>query len=202
MPYSIRVLSRSDRIVPVAQLEKRLRRDGLATAIEVVEGAPSSWRQLLLKHRQGAPIVRIQRNPIEAGGPGAGELEGFRQEVGRYKPGSAALWLQEYLGQVRCVYVIQVLGGTEEPGGWDAIHAVQWEIWTTLGGILQADGEGFSNEDGYHILWQFPDDAAGPWNVAVLGAAGRWVAFEMDLGDPGHRRAFLGGQAPEGARRL
>jgi hypothetical protein len=90
----------------------------------------------------------------------------------------------------------------EEEGGWDAVHAVQWEIWMTLGGILQADGEGFSNEDGYHILWQFPEDAAGTLNAAVLGPTHRWIPFEMDLGDPEHRRAFLAGQVPQGARRL
>ena len=41
------------------------------------------------------------------------------------------------------------------------------------GRILQADGEGLSNEDGYHNLWQFPEDAAGAWNMAVLDATGR-----------------------------
>ena len=43
----------------------------------------------------------------------------------------------------------------------------------TLGGILKADGEGFSNEDGYPILWRFPEDAASAWIMAVLDATGR-----------------------------
>ncbi len=154
------------------------------------------------KHRRGPEIAMIERNPVEHGELGTKELEEFRDEVGELKPESAARWLQGYLEHVRRIYMFQLLGGTEEAGGWDAVHAVQWEIWTTLGGILQADGEGFSNEDGYHILRQFSDDVTGPWNMAVLDATSRWVPFEMDLGDPGHRRAFLAGEVPKGVPRL
>ncbi len=202
MADSMRVLARSEGIVPVSQLEQRLKRDGLPAKIEIREGAPMSWAQLLLKHRKGSDIALIERKPVEGDEPGAEEVERVRDEVGRCQPESTARWLEEYLDQVQCLYVFQLLGGAGEEGGWDAVHAVQWEIWTTLGGILHADGEGFSNEDGYHILWQFPEDVTGTLNMAVLDAANRWVPFEMDLGDPAHRRAFLAGQVPEGARRL
>jgi hypothetical protein len=56
--------------------------------------------------------------------------------------------------------------------GWDAIHLVQSLLWSAADGILQADGEGFSNLDGYHILWQFSDSVKGPWNMAVLNDDG------------------------------
>ena len=202
MGDAMRVFARSEGILPVAQIEKRLKRDGLPAKIEVQSGTSPSWTQLLLKHRKGSEIALIERKPVEDDEPGAEEIEKFRDEIGQYKPESAARWLEDYLFQIQCIYVFQLLGGAAEEGGWDAVHAVQWEIWTTLGGILQADGEGFSNEDGYHILWQFPEDVTGTLNMAVLDPASRWIPFEMDLGDPEHRRAFLAGQVPEGARRL
>lgn len=59
---------------------------------------------------------------------------------------------------------------------------VQSAIWSVSGGILQADAEAFSNEDGYHIHWQFSDDATG----------------EMDLGEPSHRGSFWRGEVPQG----
>jgi hypothetical protein len=70
------------------------------------------------------------------------------------------------------------------------------------GGILQADGEGFSNEDGYLILWQFADTVDGDWNMAVLDKDGSWIRFQMNLGDPEQRAAFLKGRVPEGAKIL
>jgi hypothetical protein len=63
---------------------------------------------------------------------------------------------------------------------------------------LQADGEGFCDEDGFTILWQFANKATGEWNVGVL-KDGHWVHFEMDLGNEQHRNAFLSGQVPSGA---
>ena len=61
--------------------------------------------------------------------------------------------------------------------------------------IIQADLEGFTNEEGYHILWQFSDSVSGPWNMGVL-QDDTWYHFRMDLGDPAHRAAFLDGEMP------
>ena len=60
----------------------------------------------------------------------------------------------------------------------------------------QADGEGFTNEEGYHIVWQFSDSVSGPWKMGVL-QDGVWHHFTMDLGDPDHRAAFLEGSVPD-----
>jgi hypothetical protein len=76
------------------------------------------------------------------------------------------------------------------------------KIWTETQGILQADGEGSSNEDGYQILWQFRDAVSGPWYMAVLDASGKWVNFKMDLGDKGQRHEFLDGKVPTDAGRV
>lgn len=43
--------------------------------------------------------------------------------------------------------------------GWDALDAVKNRIWSFAPSILQADNEGFSNEDGYHVLWQFTENS-------------------------------------------
>jgi hypothetical protein len=61
-----------------------------------------------------------------------------------------------------------LLSGTDIKGGRDAVHALQSCIWNQIGGILQANLEGFSNEQGQHILWQFNEDVDGEGDVAVL----------------------------------
>ena len=64
---------------------------------------------------------------------------------------------------------------------------------------MQADREGFSNEDGYHILWQFSESAKGDWWMGVL-RDGSWTHFQMDLGNLKQRESFFQGLVPDGAK--
>jgi hypothetical protein len=84
--------------------------------------------------------------------------------------------------------------------GWDILAAVKNGIWSAAPSILQADNEGFSNEGGYHILWQFNDLVEGNWWMGVL-SNGQWKHFEMDLGNRKHRESFLRGQIPDDVKR-
>ena len=61
---------------------------------------------------------------------------------------------------------------------------------------MQADHEGFTNEAGFHILWQFADSAEGEWDCAVLDGLDGWKKFTMDLGDKKQRIEFQNGQVP------
>src|SRR5690349_19293520 len=54
-----------------------------------------------------------------------------------------------------CIYAFQILSGAASGDGWGAIDIVRTAIKKVVGGIIQADREGFSNEDENHILWQF-----------------------------------------------
>ena len=72
-------------------------------------------------------------------------------------------------------------------------------IFQQVGGIIQADYEGFTEETGHQILWQFSNSVQGPWWMAVL-RDGEWVRFQMELGNRKHRAAFLKGEVPDGVR--
>ena len=95
------------------------------------------------------------------------------------------------------IYAFQLLGGTDHANGWDGVHAVQTYIWNQGGGILQADREGFTNEDGDQITWDFSDRVAGLWKMASL-KGDKWVAFRMELSDKKQREQFLDGEVPKG----
>jgi len=83
---------------------------------------------------------------------GEEELHEFISELQYAKPKSAAKWLKNYLPTVRVIYAFQILFHTNKEDDWKVVHTVQGNIWNTLDGIFQADGEGFSNREGYHIL--------------------------------------------------
>jgi hypothetical protein len=158
------------------------------------------WVQLVLRHADGGEIALIERNPVSSGELGEEELAEFIEEIKGEKPASAVRWLEQYLPRVKVIYAFQILGGADGNKAWEAIRALQACIWTRRGGILQSDGEGFSNEDGYSILWQFSDEVTGPWNMAVLNEAEKWIGFEMELGNSEQRMAFFEGKVPRGVR--
>ncbi len=199
MGYYIRVLALKTRIPPLTELRRLL---PPSQELNLVEGEESSWSELLLQHKGGIEIAVIERNPVLRGELGGDELNEFIQEVGDEKPESASKWLGQFLPKVKVIYAFRLLSGTEEDKGWDGVRALQGHLWGEMGGILQADLEGFSNEDGYHILWQFQRDHEGPWKMAVLGPHGEWIAFEMDLGNADHKESFLNGRVPKGVKPL
>jgi hypothetical protein len=192
MGYFIRVLGTSLDDVPLADL--RIAAD---PALIETSDEDAPWQQVVLKHHDGAEIAVIERNPVVEGELGAEELQEFLEEVPLYDPQSSVEWLRQYLPSVKVIYAFQLLSGTDINDGWTPLHRVYSAVWRIAGGILQADGEGFSNEDGYTILWQFSDSAKGAWNVGLL-TGDRWTHFELDLGSCAHREAFKNGQIPEG----
>ena len=198
MGYYIRILGKNTANIPLQQL----RLDASPAVIEVDSESGDAWESLVLRHDSGAEIAAIEKNLVTEGSLGAEELSEFLEEVSSLRPQSAAVWLQGYLRSVKVIYAFQLLSGTEANDGWARLHKVYGAAWRFAGGILQADGEGFTDEDGFTVVWQFSDSAAGAWNVGVLGDEGRWVHFEIDLGDQRHRRSFWSGQVPTGAKLL
>jgi len=195
MGYYVRVLSTSAGCVSVSQLRSALASNQLNGVLNVEEGSNEDWTQIILSHVNGRAIASLERNVVQEGSLGADELAEFAEEVIDCKPASAAQWLLEYFRSVKCIYAFQVLSGTYEGDGWEILGAIKECIWSAAPAILQADNEGFSNEAGYHILWQFNDSVDGPWWMAVL-RDGRWKQFQMNLGDRKQRESFLRGEVP------
>jgi hypothetical protein len=196
MGYYIRVLGKKLDSIPLDELRRVTQ-----PAVLESEGAGDEWVQLTLSHTSGQEIAIIERNPVVEGQLGADELGEFVDEVSDYKPGSAAIWLQQYLPAVKVIYSFQILSGTDVGDGWTPFHNLYDAVWRRAGGILQADNEGFSDEAGYWILWQFGDRVKGKRGMGVI-RDGRWVHFEMDLGNELHRKAFLSGRVPDGVKIL
>src|SRR5579863_8273626 len=198
MGYRIRILGNN--LTPISLNQIRMTAE--PAIIEADEGVEDEWQALILKHAWGVPIAFIEKNPVREGELGGEELKEFVVEVSYYKPDSAAAWLKEYLPNVKVIYSFQLLSGTDVENGFELMHRVYGVVWSSAGGILQADQEGFTNEMGHTILWQFGDHVTGEWNAGILGNDGRWTNFEMDLGNEEQRTDFLEGKVPTGARLL
>ena len=190
--YYIRILSKSDTCPSFNTLYASLGNRDLS----LVKGSDAEWTELGIQYH-GIDIAVVDRQTTVPGTVGAEEIEEFLEEIEKAKPESAAEWLGEYLLQVKAIYALHILKTAWIGDRFDHINKIRDEIWRAEGGIIQADNEGFTNEEGYHILWQFKSDVEGPWWMAVL-EDGAWKKFEMDLGNPHHRKAFKADMVPTG----
>ena len=198
MGYYIRVLSKTSVFIPLETLQK----DAVPGVLTVVQGESQDWQTLSLTHASGEEIAIIEKNPVLEGELGYEELAEFQEEVRELQPQSGAAWLINYLASIQVIYAFQLLDGTDINDGWSILHSVHSAIWRLTGGILQSDGEGFSNEDGYTIVWQFSDSVTGDWKVGVLIPGEGWVHYTIDLGNLDHRQAFRSGKIPVGVERI
>jgi hypothetical protein len=195
MGYYTRVMSKQEDFPSFDELAKLISSEHPHCKLTVEEGIDDAWDSLLLSGDGEVEIAVIERNPITEGSLGQDEIAEFIEDIQDCKPESGVAWLHEYLAEVKTIFAFQHLQGADSEEGSNALHALRTALWERGEAILQADLEGFTNEEGYHIVWQFSDTVSGPWNMAVL-QEGSWRNFSMDLGDPEHREAFLEGEVP------
>lgn len=201
MGYYIRILSPSDQIPSVGRMNTALVDANLKGKLNIESGTDDDWEQLILTHDDGQEISAIERNISSSGDLVSEEIDEFLDEIADCKPASAAAWLTTYLPTVRTIYAFQILHGANISNGWELVREIQNAIFSEVGGVLQADAEGFTDEEGYHILWQFADSVEGPWWMSVL-RDGEWMRFQMDLGNKKHRASFLRGEIPAGVKMI
>lgn len=201
MGYYIRVLGTSDPDIHIDELIAALANDGLSANLYIDESERAdNWTIIVVSNPDGEEIMQIERNSVIDGELGKEEIEEFKDDILDYKPLSAARWLEKYLDNVKVIYAFQLLDGSMEDVNYLIVDSIRTVIWNKTGGILQADHEGFSNEEGSHILWQFSDEVAGEWEMAVIAPSGHWSKFAMDLGDKTQREEFWAGDVPQNAK--
>jgi hypothetical protein len=202
MGYYIRVLGKTSPSITVDQLRDHLEKENLKGTIEVDSGTETDWMTLIIKDTNNRDIILLEKNLVIDGELGKEEIEEFKDEIIDCKPASASKWLIKYFDTVKVIYAFQVLNSVDNDENWAIVGELKSFIWSVTKGILQADQEGFSNEEGYHILWQFSENVTGTWSMAVRNILGQWTKFEMDLGDNEQRREFWNNNVPRKARRI
>ena len=190
MSYCTRVLSKDEEFPSPEELATVLHSDHPGFRLTIEEGDEDTWESLLLASDDEIEVALIERNPVFDGSIGQDEIADLLEDLRGCRPESGVAWLEDYLETVQTIYTFRHLQGAETVDGSNALHALRSALWERGDAIIQADGEGFTNEEGYHIIWQFSDSISGLWNMGIL-QEDVWHHFRMDLGDPDHRAAFL-----------
>lgn len=200
MGYYIRVLGISEDPISISELFAELEQQGLTATLRADQD-DDPWSVIDVEADNGAKLAQIEKNFVFPGCLAQAELDEFRAIIREHQPASAVQWLDRYFDKVKIMYAFRVLDAALVDDHYEVVSALKRAIWGKSGGLLQNDLEGFSNDEGYHILWQFPDDITGDKYCAVLDN-GKWTRFRMDLGDHFQRMAFWAGEVPQMAVRL
>ena len=195
MSYYTRVLSKDEEFPPFDELALWIRAEHPDYKLSLEDGTEEEWESLLLSGNDDVEVALLERYPVADGSVGQDEISDLLEDLHDVKPDSGVAWLKEFLEEVKTLYAFQHLQGSETVDGSNALHALRAHLCERGDAIIQADNEGFTNEEGFHIVWQFSDSVSGPWNMGVL-QDGAWLHFKMDLGDPDHRAAFINGEMP------
>ena len=204
MAYYSRVLSKNEDFPTFVELAAMIRAEHPEFRLTLEEASEEGgdedsveeWESLLLAGIDDVEVAVIERKPVFDGSAGQDDIADFLEDMQDCKPTSGVQWLEDYLASVKTVYAFQHLQGADTVEGGNVLHALRSALWERGDAIIQADGEGFTNEEGFHVIWQFSDSVSGPWKMGVL-QDGVWHHFSMDLGDPDHRDAFLKGKVPD-----
>lgn len=195
MAYYLRLFTKRHELATVRSIFDALEaRIGFKPSIGLEPGATETdWRLIQVLTESGSEVCLIEQDARDGDdGMFEEEIAEFQELLEDSLPQRGARWASQYIGGAERVYAVRFL-----EAGFDDVspspNDVIWAIKDVVGGIIQADDEGISNEDGYTVVWHFAEDVSGPWNFAVLGEEGGWRLVSFDLSDRDKQQAFQGG---------
>jgi hypothetical protein len=177
MDYCVRLLTSSELSVPLQDIREQ------AETVKLVSGTETGWEALEISQPDGSLIAVLERYAISPGSQGQSQLSLVKESLHGCFPQNARSWLENYLSGARAIYVFRLQGDNITKTGWPILGRIQNALKDKLGGIIQADSEGFYNEAGDYILWQMYAGAAGSIPAAVLNEQGEWTAYQLRLDD-------------------
>ena len=193
MSEYIRLITKNENEINLKNIEEILKNTDMVT--EVINNTSGNWEKIVVKREdtnQIVTVLTIAENIEE-------EKKNLEKDIMGAEPSNAAEWVLKYLNDSKKIYKFEILEGAEDQYGWYTLESIREAVWEDVEGILQNDGEGYRNEEGFFILWQFEyEELEGPYEAAVMDKKGKWQCFEMELSDEEHISQFKDGKVPEG----
>jgi hypothetical protein len=190
MSYYVRLLTPSLKVVPFTDLMLDVE------SVKLASGMADAWERIEIRNPEGSIISILERIVVTPGTRAEAVLAELKASAEHAYPASARAWVKSYLSRVKTVYSFELLTDNINQNSWPFLGRVQNLLKDALSGIIQADNEGFFNENGDYILWQMFEGATGTVPAAVLNENGEWTRFELRLKDERAVEQFKQGIVP------
>lgn len=165
------------------------------------EEEPGDWQELTLYLDGGEPVVDILK--LTSGTPQFDEaieetVRGLLDAPKPILPANAVRWLCQYMKRVQVIYNFSPLAALDSELGWELFDTVWTRVRKEIPGIVYCQGEGFTNEEGSQITYEFTNALSGEVRAAVLSEDGvTWQDFDLDLSSAEDRSSFEQGRLPD-----
>ncbi len=189
MSCYVRLLSPSEETLPFSEIQQQ------GNYILLSEGTEHSWKKIKIYEPRDNLIAVLERHSIFDDSLEE-SLVKLNDSIRSSYPVSAREWIRNYLSRVKTIYSFQLSGNNITREGWPALGRIQNYLKDSLSGIIQADNEGFFNENGDYILWQMYTGARGSIPAATLDENGEWVPYQLKLDDKSIEQ-FKQGELPK-----
>ncbi|MGM0418882.1 MAG: hypothetical protein ACQEQS_09185 [Thermodesulfobacteriota bacterium] len=196
MPFFIRLFSIYDKLLSIETLSFLTETDPLFEDIDFEKEVTSTHNQFIIK-KKGLEAALIIENLPAKKDEDKFKLDNIIEYACEKKPLKSAKWVKKYLKKTSVLYEFIPLADLETEEDWEIFSLLYIEAWAYLRGIFQIKNEGFTNESGDIIFWDFPYDATGSRTAALRTFTGRWKTFELDIEDNSQKNKFLKGKIPE-----
>lgn len=191
MSYYVRLLTAAEKTVPFSEIKEQ------GNNIKLADGSDASWDKIKIYEPVDNLIAVVERQPVSAGSAVEDALSQLKTVLAESYPVNSREWLSQYLSKVKTIYSFQLLAENITKNGWPVMGRVQNLLKDNLTGIVQADNEGFYNEDGDYILWQMYEGAAGAIPAATMDENGEWISYQLRLDDARAIEQFKQGIPPK-----
>ena len=193
MSNKTRLLTPSEKIIPFSAIKK------VSERIKLVSGTDESWEKIEIYDAHDILLATLEYAAVNPESSGAAILRELDRTIQNRYPVNARQWLKNYFTAVKAVYTFNLFPDSMNKNSWLILGGIQNFLKDSLGGIIQADNEGYYNEAGLYILWQMYEGATGNVTAASLDDKGEWVpySYSLKLDDKKSVDLFKQGIAPK-----
>lgn len=190
MAYKVRLLSPSEKVIPFSEIKS------VTDHISLVSGTDQLWERIEIYGSGDTVLSTLERELVIPRSGAEATLKELEKTIQNSYPINAREWLEEYFTTVKSIFTFHLFPDRMGKHSWSGLGRVQNFLKDSLNGIIQADREGFYNEEGYYILWQMYEGASGIISAASLNETGEWVSYLLKLKDEKAVNLFKQGIAP------
>jgi hypothetical protein len=167
--------------------------------IKLVAGTEDLWEKIEIYDGHDILLATLEYAAVNPESSGAAILRELERTIQNKLPGNARQWLKSYFTTVKAIYTFNLFPDSLNKNSWLILGGIQNFLKDSLGGIIQADNEGYYNEAGLYILWQMYEGATGNATAASLDEKGEWVpySYSLKLDDKKSVDLFKQGIAPK-----
>jgi hypothetical protein len=199
MNYQTRLFCQTKKKLTSDILSSGLKNELLAQNLLFETEKTDTHNQIIIKKNKLELIIIIELLP-EKKEEDKIKLKNIIEYLEKKLPKKNMKWVKKYISKTKIFYEFIPLSTFESDEDWEILSIIQTEAWANSRGIFQYIDEGFTNESGDLVLWDYPFSITGKRIAAVKDFTRRWKTFEMDLESINQRKSFFEGKVPKNSK--